>query len=101
MSEREEKRSFVLTPKKKDNPHSELGDIKMLTLNGFAEDLKHVYSESISFSAVSKPDVGFVKGLVKIQIEEVHETFAVFTTGLVNQLMLRIFDKFICRYVKR
>ena len=42
----------MLTPKKKDNPHSELGDIKMLSMNGFAEDLKDVYSESISFSAV-------------------------------------------------
>ena len=55
------------TPKKKYNPFSEKGNMKMLTLNDFAEDLRDVFPESIFFSAVPEPDVDFVTDLVKKQ----------------------------------
>ena len=44
----------------------------MLTLN-FAERLRDVCPESILFSAVPKPDVDFVKDIVKQQADEVPE----------------------------
>ena len=86
------KRRFVLTPKKKYNPLSEQVDMKMLTLNDFAEGLRDVCPESILFSAVPKPDVDFVTGVVKQEtaLLKFLKIFAVFTIGLVNQLMLRI-----------
>ena len=45
----------------------------MLTLNDFAEGLKNLCRERILFSAVLKPDVDFVKDLVKHQADEVLE----------------------------
>ena len=93
------KRGFVLTPKKKYNPLSEQGDMKMLILNDVTEDVKDVCPESILFSSVPKPDVDFVTDLVKQQTDEVLKIFAAFTIRLVNQLILRIFCKFICRHL--
>ena len=63
----------------------------MLPLNDFAEGLRDVCPESILFSAVPKPDVDVVTGLVKLM--KFLKIFATFTIGLVNQL--------ICRHVKR
>ena len=59
------KQPFVSTPKKKYNPLSEQGNMKMPTLNDFAEGLKDVCPESIMFLAVAKPDLDFVADLVK------------------------------------
>ena len=70
-SEGRKNQSFVSTPEKKYNPVSELVDVKMLTLNDFAEGLKDVCPKSILFSAVTKPDVDFVTDLVKQQADEV------------------------------
>ena len=42
-------------------------------MNDFAEGLNNVCRESIMFSSVSKPDIDFVKGLVKQQTDEVTE----------------------------
>ena len=67
------KRSFLSTPKKKYNSHSEQGDMKMLTLNDFVESLKDVFPESIMFSAVPKPDIDFATDLVKQQTDNVPE----------------------------
>ena len=66
------KRPFVSTPKKKSNPLSEQGDMKMLTLNDFAESLRDVCPESILFSTVPKPDVVLVTDLVEQQAHEVY-----------------------------
>ena len=63
----------MVTPKKKYNPLSEQGDLKILTLTDFAESLSDVCPESILFSAVPKPDVDFVTHLVKQQTDEVPE----------------------------
>ena len=43
----------------------------MLTLNHFTEDLRDVCRESILFSAVPKPEVGFVTDLLKQQTDKV------------------------------
>ena len=56
---------FVSTPKKKYNPLSEQGDMKILTLNDFAEGLRDVCPEVILFSAVPKPDIDFATDLVR------------------------------------
>ena len=71
----QKKRQFVSTPKKKYNPLSEQGNMKMLTLNNFAEELKNVCPESTLFSAISKPDIDFVSDVVKPQTDEVPENF--------------------------
>ena len=68
------KRPFVSTPKKKYNPLSEKGNMKMLSLNDFAEGLKDVFPESILFSAVPEPEVDFATDLVKQQTNEVPES---------------------------
>ena len=67
------KRSFLSTPKKKYNSHSEQGVMKMLTLNDFVESLKDVFPESMLFSAVPKPDIDFATDLVKQQTDDVPE----------------------------
>ena len=69
------KQSSVSIPRKKYNPLSGQGDMKMLTLNDFAEGLKDVRPERILFSAVPKPDVDFVTDLAKQQTHEVPESF--------------------------
>ena len=61
------------TLKKKYNSLREQGDMKMLTLNDFAEGLRDVYPESILFSAVPNPDVDFVTDLVQQQTDEASE----------------------------
>ena len=48
----------------------------MLTLNHFAEGLRDVCPEIILFSAVPKPEVDFVTGLVKQQTDNVPENFS-------------------------
>ena len=48
----------------------------MLTLNHFAEGLRDVFSESILFSAVPKPEVDFVTDLVKQQTDKVPENLS-------------------------
>ena len=68
------KQPFVSTPKKKYNPLSEQGDMKMLTLNDFAEGLRDVCPENILFSAILKPDADVVKDLVKLQFDKVPES---------------------------
>ena len=74
----------------------------MLTLNDFAEGFKDVCPESILFSAVSKPDVDFVKDFVKQQTNEVPENFYCvynWISKLANDE--DFFYKFICGHVKR
>ena len=68
---RKKKRPFVSTLKIKYNSLGEQGDVKMVTLNDFAESLRDACPESIFFSAVPKPDV--VTDLVKQQTDEVSE----------------------------
>ena len=64
------------TPKNYTIPFSEQGgDMKMLTLNDFAEVFKDVCPESIIFSAVPEPDVDFVTDLAKQQTDEISENF--------------------------
>ena len=65
------KQPFMSTQKKKYNPLSEQGDMKMLILNDFAECLKDVCPESILFSSFPKPDFDFVTHLVMQQTHEV------------------------------
>ena len=65
----------------------------MLTLNDFAEDLGGVCPESILFSAVPKPHVNFITNLVQKQTDEILKIFAAIMIGLVNQLMLRLFNQ--------
>ena len=48
----------------------------MLTLNHFAEGLRDVCPEIILFSAVPKPEIDFVTGLVKQQTDNVPENFS-------------------------
>ena len=48
----------------------------MLTLNHFAEGLRNVCPESVLFSAVPKPEVDFVKDLVKQQTDKVPENLS-------------------------
>ena len=61
-------------PKRKYYPFSEQEEnMKMVTLNDIAEGLKDVCPESILFSAVPKPDIGFNTDLVKQQTDEVPE----------------------------
>ena len=50
--------------------------MKMLTLNHFAEGLRDVCPEIILFSAVPKPEVDFVTGLVKQQTDKVPENLS-------------------------
>ena len=60
MSVREEKQPLLSSPKQKYNLLSEKEDnMKILTLNDFAEGLKDVCPASILFSAVGKPDIDF------------------------------------------
>ena len=47
------------------------GNMKILTLNDFAEGLRDVCPESVLFLAVRKPDVDFVTDLIKRQTYEV------------------------------
>ena len=94
--------SFVSTPKKKYNPVSEQGDMKLLTLNDFADGLKDVCPESILISAVTKPDVDFVTDLVKQQTDEVPENFySVYNWTSKSANVKYFFCKFICRHAKR
>ena len=65
------KNDHLCRHQRKYNPLSEQGDMKMLISTDFAEGLKDVCPESIWFSAVSKPDVDFVKQ----QTDEVPENF--------------------------
>ena len=93
---REEKTIIFVDTKEKHNPLSERGDMKMLTLNDFAEGLKDVCPESILFSAVPKPDSDFVTDHVKqhlVKLMKFLNILAAFTIGLVKQLMLRIFPQ--------
>ena len=84
--------SFVSTPKKKYNPVSEQGDMKM----------KDVCPESILISAVTKPDVDFVTDLVKQQTDEVPENFySVYNWTSKSANVKYFFCKLICRHAKR
>ena len=55
------------------NPFSKQEDMKMLTLNDFAESLRDVCPERILLSAVPKPDLDFVTDLVKQRKYQVPE----------------------------
>ena len=59
------------TPKKRYNPLNEQRNMKILTLNDFAECLRDVCPESILFSTVPKRDVNFVTDLVKRQTDNI------------------------------
>ena len=90
------------TPKKKYNPLSEQGDMKMLISTDFAEGLKDVCPESIWFSAVSKPDADFVTGFVKQQTDEVPENFCGVYDWISKSANIEdFFGKFICPHAKR
>ena len=73
----------------------------MLTLNHFAEGLRYVCPESILFSAVLKPEVDFVKHLVKQQTDEVPENHSSVYSWIRKSANVEDFLHFICEHLKR
>ena len=87
------KRPLLSTPKKKYNPPGEQENMKMLTLNDFAEDLKDFVLRVYCFQQFQSQMLILWQILLSNRLMKFLRIFAACTIGLVNQLMVRNFLK--------